>query len=203
MTIFSSTRIILNHFTSHIKLTKIAKLIFCIMSIDDHLNSEIEFIPCVVSYLIKDDKVLLGLRKKVENQLGQNIIAGFGGKVGDLEEFRDEDYHDALARELREEIQVDINEYDYRGRIRLISPANPKWCLDIKVYIIHSWQGEPKETDYMKPDWYHKEALPTEQMWQDNRVWVPMVLQGERVDMVFLYDEDGDLIDYRSVSAVD
>ena len=57
----------------------------------------------VVGYLLRDNEVLLGERKKVSLGLGQNIIAGIGGKVEG-----NETNEEALEREFLEEINVQV-----------------------------------------------------------------------------------------------
>lgn len=154
------------------------------------LGSKITFVPAVVCYFMQGDKVLLGLRKRVSLGLGENLISGIGGKVGDTEELQKETPEAALEREVFEEIKVRIKRYRKVGRVRFIFPHKPKWNQDVTAYIVEGWEGNPEETDDIKPEWFSISELPSSRMWDDNQYWVPLVLAGRVVDATFLFDEN-------------
>ncbi len=163
--------------------------------IDKYLNSGIVFTPVVVSYLVQNKKVLLGLRKKVSLGLGENLLVGIGGKVGDQPEYKDETTEQALVREVKEEICVTVTSYKKMGRVRFIFPHKPKWNQEVTVYVVDKWEGDPKETEPIKPMWFNIKELPTSRMWDDNAYWVPKVLLGEQIDAIFLYGEDNKVVE--------
>jgi 8-oxo-dGTP diphosphatase len=163
--------------------------------LSDYLTEETTFTPAVVGYLVKEDKVLLGLRKKVSLGLGLNLIAGIGGKVGDDVQYANETNDEALIREFNEEICVKPLEYKVTGRVRFIWVGRPQRNQDVTIYKITKWEGEPQETEAIKPSWFDIQSLPGEQMWKDNLIWVPQVLNDINVDAVFVYGEDEQLID--------
>jgi 8-oxo-dGTP diphosphatase len=163
--------------------------------IDEHLKTGSAFVPAVVCYFKKGDKVLLGIRKRVSLGLGKNLIAGIGGKVGDKPEYQDETLEEALAREVMEEISVRIVGFRRVGRVRFIWPDKPKWQQEVIVFIVDNWEGEPQETEAMKPMWFSITSLPVSRMWDDNAYWVPKVLAGEHVNATFLYGKEGKVID--------
>lgn len=164
--------------------------------IEERLKAGVTFVPAVVCYLKKGDKVLLGLRKEVSLKLGENKIGGIGGKVGDHPEYQNETPEEALAREVLEEIKVRIKIVKKMGRVRFIYVDKPKWQQDVSVYVVEEWEGEPQETVAIQPLWFDTEALPTDRMWYDNSYWVPRVLAGEQVDAIFLLDDDGKVLEY-------
>jgi len=161
-----------------------------------YLSSEITFVPAVVGYLKRGDQVVLGLRKKVSFGLGENLIAGIGGKVGDSSDIEDETHEEALAREVSEEIDVKVIKYRKMGRVRFLFPHKPKWNQDVLIYVIDEWEGEPRETAVIKPIWFGIADLPTSQMWDDNAYWVPKILHGEQIDAVFLYADDNKVAEH-------
>lgn len=155
------------------------------------------FLPAVVGFLKRESQVLLGLRKRVSQGLGQGLLSGIGGKVGDNPEFAGETFEQALVREFQEEIGVTPTKWLDMGGIRFIFPAKPKWNQDVRIYTIHNWEGEPVESEVIKPEWFSSAELPWERMWADNKHWVPRVLSGEIIDAVFLYDSNNELSDWR------
>jgi len=158
--------------------------------------SDIVFTPAVVCYLTDGSKVLLGLRKRVSFGLGENLISGIGGKVGDKPEYRNETPLEALRREVLEEIGVTIGNTTERGKVRFIFPHKPKWNQEVTVYVVETWVGDPFETEDIKPMWFDADALPKDRMWDDNSYWIPAVLSGECVDGVFLFDENNKVKEY-------
>lgn len=144
----------------------------------------------VVGYLIKDDEVLLGVRTRVSNSLGHMIVAGIGGGIED-----GESPEEALVREVSEEVNVTITDYEKVGYVTNLVPHRPVWNQRIAVYVVTGFEGEPKKTEEIDPHWYPKHSLPLQDMWADNRVTVPMILSGERVEGRFLYGPDGQILE--------
>ena len=144
----------------------------------------------VTGIILHDNKVLLGLRKKVSNGLGLNIISGIGGKLepGETEEA-------ALIREINEEIDITITQYTKVGRAICLFPHNPKWCQDVIIYTIKEWKGEPSETNVMQPAWYNLNKLPLKHMWEDNLLWIDKAIKGEGFEGTFLFDENSHVIE--------
>lgn len=155
--------------------------------------------PAVVCYLLKDDQILLGLRKRVSFGLGENLISGIGGKIeldNDLYEKGEvslqETADEALIRELQEEIDITPTKFTNIGRVRFIFPAKPKWNQDIVVYTCTEWQGTPSESEEIAPTWYQISDLESlfPRMWHDNRFWVPEIARGRTIDAIIVYAED-------------
>ena len=152
-------------------------------------NPEIK--KAVVAFLVEGDRVLLGHRKRVSNGLGQDLISGIGGK---LEE--NETNEEALIREIKEEIEVEVVGYREMGRIKFYFPHKPAWNQDVIIYIVDKWEGEPNETTDIKPEWFDKNEIPADKMWKDNSYWLGHVLSGKKVNAEFIHDESGNIDDY-------
>ena len=166
----------------------------------DKYIKQTKFTPAVVGYLRDGNKVLLGERIKVSSGLGQNLIAGIGGKIGDSEEIKNETSEQAIDREVNEEIKVKVLEKIERGRVRFIfmhKCPDSKWNQDVRIFEITKWKGEPSETESTKPIWFHKDKIPWERMWKDNQHWMPLVLSGKQVNAVFLFSGDNKIAEYR------
>jgi 8-oxo-dGTP pyrophosphatase MutT (NUDIX family) len=167
--------------------------------LDEFLNS-VTFTSAVVGYLVEGDKVCLGLRKEVSFGLGEHLVAGIGGKVGDSPEIRDETPAMAMDREASEEIGIRIVEKQEMGRVRFMfshKPLNSSWNQDVTIYCITRWDGIPAETESTRPAWFDMGRMPWQNMWADNVHWLPKVLSGQRVDAIFLFDADNHIALYR------
>ncbi len=159
--------------------------------LEKQLN-DASFTKAVVCYICDEDKVLLGLRKKVSLNFGENLIVGIGGK---LEEGETEE--EGVMREVYEEIGVWLLKFVRMGRVRFLFSNKPEWNQNVTIFVAEKWDGDPVETDVIEPRWYEKKKLPESQMWHDNQFWVPKVLDGERVNAAFLIDEDKKVVEQR------
>ncbi len=164
--------------------------------VDQYLKEHApSFTPAVVGFCVREDKVLLGVRKTSSLGLGIKRLSGLGGKVGDETEFANETHEEALVRELREEVGIEVKNAMCMGNVRFIFPHKPKWTLDTKIYLIDEWEGEPVETEAIAPEWVSVSDIPWERMWSDNYIWVPKVLMREKIQAVILHGEEG-VVDY-------
>lgn len=144
-----------------------------------------------VCFLIRGDppaEILLGL-KKIGFGLGK--IVGFGGRVE-----AGESIEAAAVRELEEEtgITAAVEHLIPCGRLSFLFPAKPEWSQDIHVFLLYQWSGEPQESVEIKPAWVKLDQLPFERMWDDARYWMPLVLQGKRIEARFVYNTDNQTV---------
>ncbi len=116
---------------------------------------------------------------------------GVGGKVND-----NEDIKNATVRESGEEIGVEINPMDLRshGSIKFFFEDNPGWNQEAHIFVTEKWEGEPTESEEMRPQWYENDKLPFGEMWLDDPHWLPKVLTGKKIEGEFLFDKNGSKI---------
>jgi 8-oxo-dGTP diphosphatase len=129
-------------------------------------------------FIVKDGKVLL-IRKK--RGLGAGKINGPGGKLEP-----GESAHDAAVREVQEEIGVTPLELEDRGE--LYFQFADGYSLHCVVFVAQELEGAPIETAEATPFWVAIDALPLDEMWEDDRHWLPQVLAGQRLRGWFVFD---------------
>lgn len=156
----------------------------------EYVGTNPNLTKAVVCYFVKGDKILLGLRKKVSLGLGENLISGIGGKVGDIEGLENETFEEALHREVMEEVGVKIKKFQQVGEITFLFPNKPKWNQFVIAYIVSDWEGDFVETESIKPIEFNINEIPYSKMWADNKYWLPTVLDGKSIIAKFLYDEE-------------
>jgi ADP-ribose pyrophosphatase YjhB (NUDIX family) len=135
------------------------------------MNKSSRITVVTLGYLInkKTNKVLLG-RKKYGKTKG--ILIGFGGKI----EENDTSIKDGFIREFKEETSLTAIEPEFKAAIFFHTTEKLIPCY---VYTITKWQGIPKDTSEMSVEWHKINRIPFEQMWEDNKLWLPFILSGQ------------------------
>lgn len=142
----------------------------------------------------KISEICLAMKKR---GFGVNRWNGVGGKVE-----KDETINSAAERETQEEIGVEIRQTSKVAELSFYFPHNPAWNQKVHVYFSESWNGEPSESEEMKPQWFSVQELPLNSMWPDDRFWVSEVLSGKLVKGIFVFSE-GDVIQEKDVQIVE
>ena len=122
-------------------------------------------------FLRRSGEILLAMKKR---RFGVGKWNGVGGKVE-----KDETILDGAIRECQEEIGVTPTHPQLIGRLTFYDKADPDFCHDTHIFVATQWQGEPTETEEMRPQWFAETEIPYEQMWPDDYLWLPLLLQGK------------------------
>ena len=123
-------------------------------------------------FIVQEGRVLL-MRKK--RGIGAGKINAPGGKVDPGEAPLA-----AAIRETEEEICVTPIEPALRGQLWFHFEGGP--TLRCLIYLTTHFSGEPRETPEAIPQWFPQDALPYDEMWEDDRLWLPMLLAGKRFE---------------------
>ena len=70
------------------------------------------------------------------------------------------------------------------------------------VYFVDNWNGEPKESEEMRPNWFKANELPYKDMWPDDIYWIPEVLKGNLLKATFQFGQN-DTVDKKEVNIVE
>lgn len=62
------------------------------------------------------------------------------------------------------------------------------------MFICDEFEGEPKDREEGKLQWFKQEELPFAKMWADDRHWLPDVLGKKSVKKRFYFNQAGDLL---------
>lgn len=147
--------------------------------------------------LIKENQVLLGMKKR---RFGVGKWNGFGGKID--EQKGDKNIMDALFREVKEETGVDIKDPQQVGIFHFSFPYKPEWDQDVHLFLVKNWEGEPQESEEMMPKWFKFQEIPYDQMWDDDKLWLPCILKGEKLEANFIFGE-GEKVDNHDIKIVE
>lgn len=143
-------------------------------------------------FLIKENEICLAMKKR---GFGAGRYNGVGGKLQEGESIEQ-----AVIRETKEEIGVDVKEM-HKVAILDFSFANkPEWNQECHTYFCTEWEGVPTESEEMKPEWFTVDSIPFEKMWPDDIFWLPRVIKGENLKAEFTFGE-GDAVLDQKISA--
>ena len=141
--------------------------------------------PAVKAVLVfivdrKQNRVLL-IRKK--RGLGKGKINGPGGRIE-----KGETSEAAAIRDCQEEVSL-LPRNPLKGA-ELYFQFISGYSLYVDVFFAYTWEGEMAESDEAKPFWCALDEIPWDQMWADDRLWLPQALEGKKQRGYFIFDDD-------------
>jgi 8-oxo-dGTP diphosphatase len=131
-------------------------------------------------FVVRDGEVLL-IRKK--RGLGAGKINGPGGRIEAGEEPLA-----AAIREVEEETGLTPLDPEHIGELRFQFVDG--YSIHVHVFRASSCRGEARETPEAVPLWTPLDAIPYEEMWADDALWVPLLLSRTRFSGRFVFDGD-------------
>lgn len=130
---------------------------------------------------VQHEEYLLLIRKK--RGLGAGKVNAPGGRLEPGETAAQ-----AAVREVEEELGVTPLNVVERGQLSFQFVDG--LALYVNVFLAREHRGEPRETDEAAPLWTPIGAIPYEEMWADDRVWLPVMLSGRRFALRAVFDDD-------------
>jgi 8-oxo-dGTP diphosphatase len=131
-------------------------------------------------FIVKEGKILLIEKKR---GLGAGKINGPGGKIEP-----GETPMQAVIRETEEELRITPHRPRKLGELRF----SMSMCADILCHVYRSddFTGIPTETDEAVPVWTPIREIPYQRMWQDDRHWLPLLLEEQTFIGNFVFEEE-------------
>lgn len=131
-------------------------------------------------FVVRGGELLL-MRKK--RGLGAGKINGPGGRIE-----KGESTLECAVREVREELRVTPLGVEYAGE-------NAFQFVDgysIRAFVFRAAgvDGEPAETEEGAPLWVPVGAIPYREMWEDDELWLPLVLARQPFRGRFVFEGD-------------
>lgn len=130
--------------------------------------------------------ILLGMKKR---GFGEGRWNGFGGKV-----LPGETIEEACIRELEEEAKIRPGGIEKCGIIAFESTER-HGVHEVHIFCADEFEGEPEETEEMKPEWFHLDEIPFASMWPSDLFWYPLFLQGKKFRGRFLFGPEDRILE--------
>jgi 8-oxo-dGTP diphosphatase len=124
-------------------------------------------IHATLMFIVKDGRILLIEKKR---GLGAGKINGPGGKIDP-----GETPLQAVIRETQEELLITPSTPRKLGELWFAMSDYPD--ILCHVYRADDHEGTPGETDEAVPVWTPVSDIPYHRMWEDDRHWLPLLLE--------------------------
>lgn len=128
----------------------------------------------------KDNKVLLGMKKR---GFGEGRWNGFGGKVE-----AGESIVDSVMREIKEEAGIVPCDLCKRAIFEFSFDGEDEE-FEVHLFSAADFDGNPCESEEMRPQWFGEDDVPFDDMWPDNIHWFPLFLQGRNFKAKFHFKD--------------
>ncbi len=146
-------------------------------------------IDATLLLVIKNGKILLAQKKR---GFGQGKFNGVGGKaeIGETIE-------ETMLRETKEEIGIVPTVFKKQGEILFDEyMKGERSFVNMTIYVASEFEGELIESDEMRPQWFDLDKVPFENMFPDDKLWLPHLLDGKFVRGNLVLDENFKLMSY-------
>ena len=138
--------------------------------------------------LICDDKrILLGYKKRGR---GVGKWLGLGGKLEP-----GEGVLEAAVREAQEEAKITPRNLDKVAMLEFHNQAEVG-AIIVHVFMASDYLGEPQETEEIRPEWFNRLEIPYDKMWPSDKIWLPLLLDGEKIKANFFYGQNEKMLNY-------
>ena len=140
-----------------------------------------------VSIIYQHSKILLGMKKV---RFGKGRYNGFGGRVEE-----NETLIESAIRETKEESGITMINPIRRGEILFHFQSEES---DHQVHFFQTtlYRGKPIESEEMRPKWFSINKIPYEEMWPDDKYWLPLLLNGKLFRGKFEFDLEDKIAEY-------
>jgi 8-oxo-dGTP pyrophosphatase MutT (NUDIX family) len=131
---------------------------------------------------------------KTSGRFGGGFWNAPGGKIKS-----GESPEEAARREVLEETGLKVGVLEKFGHLEFYFGAGkskPDWSAE--VFVTDEFMGKLRESEEGKLEWFSREKLPIDQMWADDRYWLPLLIERKKFRGVFEFSSDSkELISYK------
>lgn len=136
-------------------------------------------------FVLRGDEILLIDKKR---GLGHGKVNGPGGKVDAAETVEE-----CAIRECHEELGIEVRNLQQLGEHKF--QFTNGYSIHCWVYRTTEFSGVATETDEATPLWTRIDSIPYRRMWEDDHIWLPLIIDGRAFSARWIFDDDS-MLDY-------
>lgn len=130
-------------------------------------------------FVRRKDRFLM-IRKK--RGLGAGYYNAPGGRMEP-----GESWLECAVRETQEELCITPLDPVHAGTVQFQFTDGHR--IHGEIFTATAFEGTPTETEEAVPHWFAVDALPYDNMWADDRIWMPRLIAGEPFHGRFVFDD--------------
>jgi len=96
-----------------------------------------------------------------------------------------------VRREVFEETGLKLLNLKFHGTLNFYFGDREELDWVVHIFSTTNFEGKPKSSEEGELRWFDFEEIPFEEMWGDDRYWLPLVLKGQNFCGNFYFDEEG------------
>jgi 8-oxo-dGTP pyrophosphatase MutT (NUDIX family) len=144
------------------------------------MGESMETTEATICHILNGNRILL---KQATRGISKGMWNGAGGKIepGEAPE-------ESVAREVLEETGLKIKDVRKHGIIHFRYIDQAEGPSKVHLFSTRSFTGKIKSTEEGEVRWFDIDKVPLDQMWDDDRYWLPLFLAGRDFDSEFYFD---------------
>jgi 8-oxo-dGTP diphosphatase len=99
-----------------------------------------------------------------------------------------EEPEQCARREVREETGLMVSRLFYHGVLTFVMDGGKTLHTRAHLFSTKNAKGKARSSDEGEVRWFPMDALPLDEMWEDDQLWIPLMLRGIKFDATFIYD---------------
>jgi len=134
-------------------------------------------------YLVRGNKVLL--QKKAKGYFGEGRWNAPGGKIrnGELPER-------AAVREMFEETRLRVAGLRFHGLLNFYVGDSKELDQTVFLFVCKQGKGGMRASVEGNLEWFKIDAVPYRDMWEDDRLWLPSLIEGKSLVGDFYFSDN-------------
>ena len=140
----------------------------------------------VLAYIKKNNQYLMLFRNKKQKDINKGKWIGIGGHIE-----KNETIIDALYREIKEETNLDVKSYKYKGIVYFF---NHDYEEEMHLFVVDEFEGELKECDEGTLKYIDIDKVTSLNIWEGDKIFLPLLIKDEPFFKLKLYYRDDKLI---------
>jgi 8-oxo-dGTP diphosphatase len=136
-----------------------------------------------LAYLQHQDKILL--QRKAPGLFGEGRWNAPGGKL-----LPGEPPEEGAAREMQEETGLRVSGLRFQGILNFYLGESKVLDQTVFLFMCKKFKGRLRRSAEGELRWFPIGALPYDEMWQDDRIWLPLFLKGKNFLGDFYFTEN-------------